>query len=150
MRLILLLCAVLSVPAATTANIPEWLTCGILQTETASHYSTSGIPVYVQRTGKDYGPFQLSAQSWDRLRERGLVSASAAVSALNTDMRLADKTAKLLILNLYQNEAKGDWMRVAAMWNLGPTGYRRKPTLGNANADRIKAAGEALLRRGPQ
>lgn len=144
--------AVLAAPACaeTINDIPEWLPRGILQIETGSYYKANGLVHYAQKTGKDYGPFQLSTQSWGRLRAQKLIGGSSALDALNRDMRQADKTARLLMLDLYQNEAKQDWFTVASMWRLGPTGARQKPAQARSRANAIKAVGVRMVSKGPQ
>jgi hypothetical protein len=133
--------------AATLADIPEWLPRGILQTETGSVYDNSGVITYVRKDGPDYGPFQINKLSWKRLQNAKLVGASLGIDALEKDMRLADKTARLLMLDLYKKEANRDWFVVAAMWFHGPQGYKQNKTQARIRAQLIKNAGEAQLRK---
>lgn len=142
----LLLLAVLSstlfasvqAPPATLGDIPAWLPAGILQVETGSMYTATGSIRFVERDGPDMGPFQLTRPSFDRVHAPGLFTSMAV------NMAYADKVAKRLMVSLYNNEAHGDWFVVAAMWKVGPGGYRTHHHAAVERAERIKNIGEAM------
>ncbi len=144
---VLLLCVLAPLLAVSVTDIPKWLPAGILQVETGSEFTEAGIK-YVQKGGPDIGPFQVGKISVQRLKARGVLHASFSGSSMETNMREADRVARLLMVNLYENEAKGDWFVVAAMWKHGPTGYRTQRAQARDRGQRIKNIGERMVAEG--
>jgi hypothetical protein len=145
---VLLLCVLAPLLSATSVNdIPKWLPAGILQVETGSTFTAGGIN-YAQKGGPDLGPFQVGRISVERLKRRGVLHDSFSGASMETNMREADRVARLLMVSLYDNEAKRDWFVVAAMWKHGPTGYRTHKAQARERGQRIKNIGERMVREG--
>lgn len=120
--ILLLLVAMCSIFAGEP---PDWTLVGILAKETQSSYATApGTPItYVdRRVGKDgeLGPFQMTQEAFDQVS-----TPAEAFTRLKTDTRYAEKKAKEYLCWLYDNGAKHDWSIAVAMYNVGPTGWRR-------------------------
>jgi len=134
-----LLLALLFSVLVSAADIPAWLPAGLLQVETGSTYKVSGLINYVDRSGDDdldIGPFQMTEEAFRRVSRPG-----EDWRRLKTDTRYADAKARAYMVSLYENEARGDWAKVAAMWNVGPNGLRRTPAKGRRYAERVENIG---------
>jgi len=124
---------------AQAVEIPDWLPAGLLQVEAGSTYKASGLIDYIDRSGdddRDIGPFQMTREAFERVSRPG-----EDWTRLKHDMRFADAKARAYMVSLFENEAKGDWSKVAAMWNVGPRGLRRTPAKGRRYAERVENVG---------
>lgn len=139
MRLSLLL--ILTLVCARAEDVPAWALKGILAQETRSHYTTTpGTPIeYVDRAvGADgeLGPFQMTKDAFDQVKKNG-----ESFTRLKSDTRYAEKLAIRYLEWLYDNAAKGDWHIAVAMYNTGPTGYRRQHSRAIAYLRKVRRLG---------
>lgn len=102
-------------------NVPEWVICGILKTETKSYYNEDGYIVYVNRkrgTSGERGPFQVTPDAFKQVAKRG-----EKFYKIEKDMVLAQAIAERYLLYLYNNFANNKWEVAIKMYNTGPHNY---------------------------
>ncbi len=131
---------------AVGSEIPDWLPAGLLQVETGSYYRANGAIEYVDQTGdddNDIGPFQMTRAAFETVSRPG-----EDFTRLHRDMHYADLKARAYMVWLFEHEAKGDWKKVAGMWNFGPSGSRRYPVGARNYANRVVASGQLSRRKG--
>lgn len=139
MRLFLLL--ILTLACARAEDVPDWVLKGILAKETRSHYTAAPgtlIEYVDRRVGADgeLGPFQMTEIAFEQVKRSG-----ESFTRLKTDTRFAEKLAIRYLEWLYANAAKGDWHISVAMYNTGPTGYRRQHSRAIAYLRKVRRLG---------